>query len=84
MIQEYAWKAYMKLSNLWIDEILRNIYKYAEDVWNEKVNEFLCLLGKDKMDEEFIELLDNMTRSLVKKILHPYNEIVKNIYLLRE
>jgi len=80
MIQEYAWKAYMKLSNLWIDEILRNINKYADDVRNEKINEFLRLLGKDKVDEEFIKLLDNMTRSLVKKILHPYNEIVKNIY----
>jgi len=82
-VQEYSWRLYLKLSSKWIEDIIKNIYKYAEKVRNEEVEEAIKTLGKECVNDKVIKVLDSMTVSLVKKILHPYSELLRRSYLTK-
>lgn len=59
------------------ENIIANVYKYAEEVRLQELDEALRKLGDYGRVDKVREVLDSMSKSLVKKLLHPYSEYLR-------
>jgi len=74
LIEDYVEKFQERLETMWIEELISKIYSYAEKVRLEEVLEALSMIKTIKLDERSREIIEGMSRAIVKRILNPLVE----------
>ncbi|MCS7126600.1 MAG: glutamyl-tRNA reductase [Aigarchaeota archaeon] len=69
-----------RLEIMKINELVSEIYRYAEKVRIEELDEAFSMIEDDKLDEKTRKTLDNMSKAIVKRILNPLIENLKRNY----
>jgi glutamyl-tRNA reductase len=80
LIEEYVEKFQEKLETIWIEELVSKIYSYAEKVRLEEVLEAMSMIKTVKLDERSREIIEDMSRAIVKRILNPLIENLRRNY----
>jgi glutamyl-tRNA reductase len=70
MIGEELMRFKNKLQNLHIENFLSNLYQYTEEIRNREVEKAQDLLGE--CDPEVIVVMDGLSKSLMKKLMHNF------------
>lgn len=70
MIGEELYRFKNKLQNLHIENFLSSLYQYTEEIRIREVEKAKCLL--DECDPEVAEVMDGLSKSLMKKLMHNF------------
>lgn len=82
MIKDAVNKFVHKWENNFIEEFLADLYKYAESIRKEEVDEALRMLGNIGKDERVKMILENMSKMIVKRLLYSQSEFLRKNYIL--
>lgn len=80
LIEDYLERFVERLETIWIEELISKIYCYAERVRVEEFSEALSMMRTIKLDEKSIEIIDDMSRAIIKRILNPLIENLRKNY----
>jgi len=80
LIEDYVEKFQERLETIWIEELISKIYSYAEKVRFEEVLEAMSMIKTVKLDERSREIIEDMSRAIVKRILNPLIENLRRNY----
>jgi len=80
LIDIHVGKIEEKLDSLYIEDLINEVYKRAENIRVSRIKKLESLI-KDRefvSKEEFMFLIDMFSKSLVRKILHNYTENIRS------
>lgn len=77
IIKEAVHKFISKWENNWVEDVLADLYKHAENIRKEEVDEALRMLGDLGRNERVKTVLDNMSKVLVKRLLHFQSDFLR-------
>ncbi|MGC9164714.1 MAG: glutamyl-tRNA reductase [Thermoprotei archaeon] len=77
IIRDAVNKFVFKWENSWVEDVLADLYKYAESIRKNEVDEALRMLGDLGKNERVRIVLDNMSRVLVKRLLHFQSDFLR-------
>lgn len=80
LIEEYISKFKERIETRWIEELISRIYCYAEKVRLEEVEEAFSMMKNILVDERSREIIDDMSRAIIKRILNPLIENLRKNY----
>ncbi|GEM_PF-77149 len=80
LIEDYVKKFEERLETKWVEELISKIYSYAEKVRLEEVLEATSMIKTVKLDERSREIIEDMSRAIVKRILNPLIENLRRNY----
>ncbi|MEN2974852.1 MAG: glutamyl-tRNA reductase [Candidatus Caldarchaeales archaeon] len=80
MVEEGVKSFLERLEVMWINELVSEIYRYAERVRIEEFEEALSMIRENELSEKTVKTIDDMSKAIVKRILNPLVENLKRNY----
>ncbi|MEM3819810.1 MAG: glutamyl-tRNA reductase, partial [Nitrososphaerota archaeon] len=79
-IEDCVAKFKERIETVWVDELISKICCYAERVRLEEVEEAMSMMRHIQIDEKSKEVIQDMSKAIVKRILNPLIENLRKNY----